>query len=574
MRNDEIANVLRQIADYLELNAHNPYRVRAYRRAARSVTKVSRSITDLINEEIDLTVIPYVGKSIAAQIKAIIKSGTIPFYLLQKKIGKKPYRDELKNIEGLGRKRIQILHKLNIHTQEELLSFIESGELRLVKGFNKKLEQKLLVSLANPKPYIRLFKWRLTEFIVSTLVKHIKNLIGVKDVICAGDYRRRVEVIGDIKILVTTDEIANKKQIIDQFISLDEIKELISVKDTIAVVILHSGMQVTLKMIDIENLGIELILATGSNAHLGAIKEVASTKHYELNEFGLKRDNQIIQCKTEEDFYQHLSMRYIPAELRENQGEIVRSLENKLPNLITLKEIKGDLHVHTEETDGTEPLIIMVRAAMAKGYEYVAITDHSYRLRITNGLDERRLRQQIDMIDELNEDLKNFVVLKSIEVDILEDGSLDLSDDILKELDLCVCSIHSRFDLSSDRQTERILRAMDNPHFTILGHPTGRLLLYRKPYQIDLERILYAAKERNCFMELNAQPSRFDLKDRYCHIAKEIGVKLAISTDAHSIDEFNYMQFGIDQGRRGWLEAKDVINTRNLTDFKKLIKRH
>jgi DNA polymerase (family 10) len=264
-------------------------------------------------------------------------------------------------------------------------------------------------------------------------------------------------------------------------------------------------------------------------------------------------------------------MQYVEPELRENNGEIEAALKHKLPKLVELSDIRGDLHSHTNETDGHYTLAEMVAVAQAKGYEYLAITDHSQRLTVANGLDKKRLLAQIRAIDALNEQLKGFTILKAIEVDILEDGSLDLPDDVLKELDLTVCSVHSKFNLSEKKQTERIVRAMDNPHFKILGHPTGRLLNQRPPYALDLSQLLQAAKERGCVVELNAQPERLDFNDIYCRMAKEVGVKVAISTDAHSIYHFDFMRFGVGQARRGWLEADDVINTRNLRDLRKLL---
>ncbi len=322
-------------------------------------------------------------------------------------------------------------------------------------------------------------------------------------------------------------------------------------------VILNSGIAIKLQMTSTKNYATELLYLTGSPGHIE----------------GLQQINKKLHGTSEDAIYQHLKLDFIPPELRENQGEIAAARSHTLPILINLSDIKGDLHCHTWETDGTESLEMMIESAITKGYEYVAITDHSKRLAITNGLDEKRLLAQIKLIDELNGRLKNFTILKGIEVDILRNGALDLSNDVLKELDLCVCSIHSDFKLTEKEQTERIIRAMDNPYFTILGHATGRLLNYREPYPINVERILHAAKERHCFIELNAQPARLDMNDHYCRMAKLLGVKIAISSDAHSSRELNFMQLGIYQARRGWLEAKDVINTRSLKDFKKLIKR-
>lgn len=570
MQNHDIALTLMKIADELEINGHNPYRVRAYRRAARSIDRSDVSIEELVKAGEDITTLANVGTRIAGHIKAILTTGTVPFYFYKSNTEKK-FRDELIEIEGLGRKRIQLLRKkLNIKNIKDLKRAIDNKSIYELSGFSEKLVKKIKLSIENPKPYEKLFKYRLGELILESLIGHINSLPTVHKVVCAGNYRRKAEVIGNVVLLITGDR---PDFIIDNFVKFDEVKELIEVSVRYARVILQSGMLVEVKVISNDNFGTELILATGSSQHIHDLSVLAEEKGYIFNDKGLHRDNTLLSFSNESEFYNKLSLKLIEPELREGRGEILASQKLILPNLVTLEEIRGDLHSHTNETDGVETLEAMVTAAIAKGYSYLAITDHSKRLAITNGLDEIRLRKQMDKIDQLNSQLKNFTILKSIEVDILENGDLDLPNWILKELDLCVCSVHSRFNLSLEKQTERIIRAMDNPYFNILGHATGRLINYRKPYAIDIERILGAARERNCIIELNAQPSRLDIKDLYCQLAKLMGVKIAISSDAHSIYELEYMRFGVMQARRGWLEAKDVINTRDLKDLKKVIKR-
>lgn len=569
MQNNEVATILFKIADHLEINGHNPYRVKAYRRAARSVSRMSSPLSELIKNDFDLTSIPYVGKSIAAHIKVILKTGTIPFFLIQQSLPKK-YRNELRDIEGLGIKRLQILNDLKIYTKDDLLAAIQSGQLRNQKGFNTKLEQKILNSIANPKPYHKIFKYRLVALIVESLAIHLQQLPEVRQVECCSDYRRKKELCGNTIIVFTSK---NPQVVIEQFVQFDEVREIVKVESVRAIVILQSGLQITLAWVDEKNVGTKLVLATGAPKHIAELEEIAQQKEYQLNDDGLWQHKRLLMVETEEDFYQRLNLQYIPPELREGRGELRASEHHRLPNLITLADIKGDLHSHTNETDGTETLETMVAAAQAKGYEYLAITDHSQSLTITNGLDERRLMKQIERINLLNSKLKNFTILKGIEVDILADGSLDLPDSILSELDIRVCSIHSRFNFSLQQQTERILRAMDNPYFNILGHATGRLINFRRPYDIDIERIFMAAKERNCLIELNAQPSRLDVKDIYCQLGKLIGIKFAISSDAHSTFELDYLSFGINQARRGWLAAEDVINTRSLQELKQILRR-
>jgi DNA polymerase (family 10) len=332
-------------------------------------------------------------------------------------------------------------------------------------------------------------------------------------------------------------------------------------------------MQVDLKIVPESCYGAALLYFTGSKAHNIAIRKIAVAKKLKLNEYGLFRGSRRIAGQTEQEIYRALGLAYVEPELREDRGEIEAARKGRLPKLVREKDILGDLHAHTDATDGEETLAKMVEAARARGYDYVAITDHTQHLTMVHGLDPKRLGRQIDAIDNLNHKLRGFTVLKGSEVDILEDGSLDLPDDILKELDFTVCSIHSHFGLSEQRQTERVMRAMDNRYFNIFGHPTGRLMGDREPYALDLEKLMLAARERHCFFEVNAQPQRLDLDDVHCRMAKDMGMKVAISTDAHRGTDFAKMGNGVSQARRGWLEATDVLNTRGVRELKTLLRR-
>jgi DNA polymerase (family 10) len=312
---------------------------------------------------------------------------------------------------------------------------------------------------------------------------------------------------------------------------------------------------------------------TGSKAHNIAIRKIAQRKHLKINEYGVYKGAKQIAGLAEKDVYRSIGLDYVEPEMREDRGEIELAKNHQLPRLINLKDIRGDLHCHTNATDGNASLESMANKAKELGYEYIAITDHSKHLTVAHGLNQKDLLKQIKLIEKLNAKLKGIVILKSIEVDILQDGSLDLPNSILKELDLTICSVHSKFDLSSKMQTERILRAMDNPYFNILAHPTGRLINRREAYSIDLEKVMLGAKERGCILELNAQPERMDLDDEHCQMAKEMQLKISISTDAHSVAQMNNMRLGVYQARRGWLEAKDVINTYALARLMKILKR-
>jgi DNA polymerase (family 10) len=336
---------------------------------------------------------------------------------------------------------------------------------------------------------------------------------------------------------------------------------------------LRSGLQVDIRAVPEKSYGAALLYFTGSKAHNIALRGLANARKWKLNEYGLFLGRRRIAGATEEEVYARLGLPYIPPEMREDRGEIVLAKAGSLPKLVTVEDIRGDLHVHSNWTDGTATIAEMAAAAQARGYAYMALTDHSRRQTMSHGLDPAKVAKQIREIDKINKTFNNFTILKGIEVDILKDGMLDLPDATLAQLDVVVASVHSFFDLRPDDQTERIIRAMQNRQVSILGHPTGRLIGMREPYEIDMDRVISAARELNCALEINAEPDRLDLNDLHAHMAKSKGVKLAISTDAHSVNAFQYMRFGIDQARRGWLTAKDVVNTRPLSELMTLLRR-
>ncbi|MFW5955020.1 MAG: PHP domain-containing protein, partial [Guyparkeria sp.] len=381
-------------------------------------------------------------------------------------------------------------------------------------------------------------------------------------------YRRGKETVGDLDILVTCRK---DSPVMDRFVAHEEVSRVVSHGGTRSTVHLRSGLQVDLRVVPAVGAGAALHYFTGSKAHNIAVRRRGVERGLKINEYGVYRDEKRIAGRTEDEVFEAVGLPFVAPELREDRGEIEAAEARRLPDLVSLADIRGDLHCHTDATDGQHDLETMARAAQARGYEYLAITDHSKAVRVANGLDADRLLAQVDEIDRLNEALEGITILKGIEVDILADGRLDLPDDVLDRLDLAVCSIHSRFNLSEKQQTERVLRAMENPHFTILGHPTGRLINQRRPYAIDLGQVIRAAAERGCFLEVNAQPSRLDLDDAACMLAREQGARIAVSTDAHADVQLDAMRFGITQARRGWLTADDVINTRGLAALRKLI---
>lgn len=570
IHNSEIAKLFNRLADLLEIEGDNPFRVRAYRAAAQVIEGLSKNVSDMLAEGFDLTELPHIGKDLAEKIKVIVKTGSLPAL---KKVEKQTpaILSDLLKIEGLGPKRVQRLYKeLRIRSITDLKRAISNGKLRELHGFGAKVEEKIKAGILHVAAYSQRFKFADALPIVESLLSYLKKIKTVSVVEISGSYRRKKETVGDLDVLVIARDNA---AVIEQFMQFPEIAQMQSEGTTRASARLHSGMQVDLRVMAAQSYGAAQMYFTGSKEHNLALRRMAIKKKLKINEYGIYKGKKLIAGKTEKEMYAAIDLPYIEPELREDRGEIAAAQKGQLPNLINLQDIRGDLHCHTNATDGANTLEAMAEAAVQRGYEYIAITDHSKRLTVAHGLDKKAVQRQIAAIDRLNAKLKNIVILKSIELDILEDGTLDLPDDILKELDLTVCSIHSKFDLPEKKQTERIIRAMDNRYFNIFSHPTGRLIGKREPYVVNIETVIRAAKERYCILELNAQPERLDLNDINCKLAKDAQVKIAISTDAHSIHHFDYMQFGINQARRGWLTADDVLNTRNLTQLRKLMKR-
>jgi DNA polymerase (family 10) len=404
---------------------------------------------------------------------------------------------------------------------------------------------------------------------VDSLLGYLKSISGVKSVAVAGSYRRSRETVGDLDILVVA---ANDTVVMDRFTEYDDVVDVLAKGTTKSSVVLRSGLQVDLRMVAAESFGAALQYYTGSQAHNIAIRQIGNQHGLKINEYGVFKFKDKVAGDSEASVYQTIGLCWVPPELRENRGEIEAAQTGTLPQLIELADIKGDLHAHTDWSDGRSTLEEMVQAAQVYGLEYLAITEHSDRLKIAGGLESSRLLAQIDEIDRLNQEFSKITLLKGIEVEILQDGRLDLSDEVLGRLDLVTGSIHSYFGLPLDKQTDRILRAMDHKYFSILAHPINRLIDERPPIEVEMIKVIQKAKDRGCYIELNSNPRRLDLYDTYCRIAKDTGVLVAIDSDAHSVDGFSHLRYGVGQARRGWLEKGDVINTRPLEDLKKLLK--
>ncbi|MGD8783364.1 MAG: DNA polymerase/3'-5' exonuclease PolX [Thioalkalispiraceae bacterium] len=571
VHNTEIANIFDKLADLLEIEDANPFRVRAYRNAARTIRGDARSMAALIKQGEDLSKLPDIGKDLAEKIRTIVETGKLPL-LDEIQTRTPPALSDMMKMKGLGPKRVKTLYKkLKIESIDDLKRAARSGKIRELEGFGKKTEQMIQQRVERYTGETTRTKLIEAEDIAMTLVAYLKKSNGIKKITIAGSYRRCKETVGDLDILVTAKKNSN---VIDRFVKYDEVDNVISKGTTRSTVELRTGLSVDLRVVPEVSYGAALHYFTGSKAHNIAIRRIGVKKGYKVNEYGIFKGDKRIAGKTEEEVYKKVGLPYISPELRENRGEIEAARKSQLPELITIEDIQGDLHCHSKASDGHNSLKEMAEAAANKGYQYVSINDHSKHVSVAHGLNKKRLLEQIKQIDSLNEKLENIVVLKSSEVDILDDGRLDLPDSILKELDFTVCAVHYKFNLTRKQQTERILRAMDNHNFNILAHPTGRLINEREAYRVDLEKIMQAAKERGIFLELNAYPDRLDLTDESCMLAKELGVKIAISTDAHKTSDLDFMRFGINQARRGWLEASNVINTLDLKELRKLFKRN
>lgn len=564
IRNAAIAEMFNTTADLLEIKGENPFRIRAYRTAAHTVYSLSNDVSEILQSGQDLSRLPGIGKDLASKIEQIVKSGS--FEVLEELKKEVPFElISLMRIAGLGGKRIKAINKsLGVENIEQLEKAALEQKIRGLPGFGEKIEKSILEGIRQFRETGTRMKLYDAEEIVNRIQNFLKSEKSVDKLIVAGSFRRKRETVRDIDILITTDF---PLKIISLFLQFPEIDKVLVSGETRCTVVLNTGMQVDIRVVSKESYGAALHYFTGSKAHNIGIRKMGVRLGLKINEYGIWKGETRIAGEVEEDVFRVVGLPYIEPELREDNGELEAAKKDRLPQLIIPDQIRGDLHTHTVRTDGHATMEQMIGAARALGYQYLAITDHSQHLAMTHGLSEKDLAQQIDAIDKINESLDGFKILKGIEVDIMEDGSLDLPDSILKELDLTVCSVHSKFNLSRKQQTQRVLRAMENPYFTILAHPTGRLINKRPPMEIDMGKVLQKARELHRIVEVNSYPDRLDMSDIHCRMAKELGVKVSINTDAHSINDLNFIRFGVAQARRGWLEGSDVINTRNLADL-------
>lgn len=572
MENKQIADFFAEVAELLELQGENPFRIRSYENAARILGDMSENIAALVRSGQNLQEIPGIGEGISKKIIEIVETGKLKFLDEQK--AKVPAGlPGLLKIEGLGPKKVKLFHdRLGIDSLDKLEEAAKAGKLRELPGMGEKSEEKILKGITNLRRGLGRFKLSVGLSYAEALVGYLKKVKGVKRLEPSGSLRRRCETVGDLDILAIC---AKDSPLMDKFTAYDDVEEVIAKGETKSSVRLRCGLQVDVRVLDAGSFGSGLQYFTGSKAHNIALRSRANDRGLKLSEYGVFeiQTDKKVAGKSEQEVYKVLDLPLIPPELREDRGEIEAAEKGKLPKLIELSDIRGDLQMHTKESDGKDTIEDMAEAAKKLGYEHIAITEHSKAVRIANGLDEKRLAEHLKRIDKVNAKLSGFRVLKGVEVDILGDGSLDLSDDILKECEVVVASVHSRFNMDEKEMTQRIIRALANRYVNFLGHPTGRLILEREAYKLDLKEVVKAAIDNNVILEINAYPDRLDLRDVDARMAKDMGAKLSISTDAHSKLQLDMMKYGVFTARRAWLEAKDIVNTLPLTRLVKAIRR-
>jgi DNA polymerase (family X) len=570
VHNADIARVFEDIADLLEIGEGNPFRVRAYRNAARTVGDLRLDLAAAIGTGKELPKLPGIGADLDAKIHEIVATGTCT---LLEKLKKQlpPAITELLKIPGLGPKRVKALHEaLDIDTLPRLLEAARKGEIRDLPGFGAKTEAHIVDAVQARLGQAKRFKLAVAAQYAQPLAAYLKGAKSAREVVIAGSYRRMKETVGDLDILVTA---ADGAPVMARFVKYPEVREVLARGDTRASVVLASGLQVDVRVVPPESCGAALHYFTGSKAHNIAIRRLAQDRGLKLNEYGVFKGEKRVAGDTEESVFASVDLPWIPPELREDRGEIEAARRGELPRLVEVGDLRGDLHLHTKASDGRSTLREMALAAKARGLAYIAVTEHSQRETQAHGLDSVRLAKQAGEIDRLNAGLKGIAILKGVEVDILEDGSLDLPDSVLARLDVVVAAVHARFHLPRAQQTARILKALDNPYVSILAHPSGRLIDEREPVDVDLQAVIRRAKARGIALELNAHPDRLDLDDIAARMAKEEGALVAINSDAHSVNDFENLAFGVGQARRGWLEARDVLNTRPLDEVRKWLAR-
>jgi DNA polymerase (family 10) len=578
MDNKSIAAILYETADLMEINNDDPFRIRSYRNAAEAIESLPESVEQLICEPKRLLEVPGIGKRMAENLQEICKEGRLKLHaeLLQKY---HPSMLDLLRIQGLGPKTISLIwSSFKVHDVDGVEKLAREGKLQTLPRMGEKQEKKILKAIEDYRRIAGRFCLDDADKIANNLVAHLSGLAGVEKITPAGSLRRGRETVGDLDILVTGNCCTNQQQrdaVIDQIVRFPGIREVIARGENKVSFRLRSGMQVDVRLLPPESFGAALQYFTGSKSHNVALRQRALKMGYTLSEYGLDsvENGKRVAGETEEEIYSKMNFDYIPPELRENCGEIEAAAEHHLPKLITVEDLQGDVHMHTVETDGRNTIEEMAEAARERGYKYMAITDHSKNLAFANGLDDDRALKHIEKIRKADSNLNAIKILAGVEVDILADGELDLSPSVLKEMDLVIASVHSAFNQDAATMTQRLLRAIESGCVSLIGHPTGRILLRRDAYQYDMVAVLNAAAKYKVAMELNAYPDRLDLCDRHLRMAKERGVKIIINTDSHHTSHLEKIRYGVLQARRAWLTKDDVLNTLPAEKFAQAVKR-
>jgi len=569
MENIAIAKIFDEVADLLDIQGANPFRVRAYRTAARTIGTLGKPAASLVEADGHaLEQLPGIGADLAEKIATICRTGKLP--LLAELTRKTPESlVALLRIPGFGPKRAKRVHKaLGVETLADLERAARSGRLAKLKGFGPATEQAVLRGIAQDKAHVTRTPIAEAEAYIRPILEALKDAPGVQRLDVAGSYRRRAETVGDVDILIAATK---SGPIAERFVRHPDVTRVLAQGDTRCSVVLASGLQVDLRIVPPISYGSALHYFTGSKAHNIAVRTLGVRRHLKINEYGVFRGAKRIAGAKEEDVFKAVGLPWIPPELRENRGELDAARAGTLPDLVALDDIRGDLQMHTTYTDGKNSLAEMAQACADRGYEYIAITDHTKAVRVAGGLGRAEFRKQFRELEAVQKKVRGLTILKSAEVDILDDGSLDLDEATLAELDVVVVSVHSRFNLTKSAMTTRVVRALQHPRAHILGHPTGRLIGKRDPYALDMEAVVKAARDHGVMLEINAQPDRLDLSDLHASMAREAGVRLVISTDAHRVEELSFMRYGVDQARRGWCTARDIANTASLAAFRKLL---
>jgi DNA polymerase (family 10) len=569
MTNAEVAAVFDQIADLLEFQGENPFRVRAYRNAARTIGDLPEAVAQIAADpQRKLTDLEGVGKDLAEKITTLLSGGSLP--LLDELLQQVPESVlALMRIPGLGPKRVAALHKeLQINTLEDLRQACQSHRVRELHGFGEKMEEAILAGLDFAAEAQQRVLWAEADQVVQEILAYMRECPALERIEAAGSYRRGKETVGDLDLLAVA---ADSAAVMDRLAQYTGLAEVTARGPTKLSARLAGGMQLDLRVVPAESFGAAWQYFTGSKAHNIVLRGLAKDRGLKINEYGVFRGKESIAGRTEEEVYAALDLPCFPPEIREARREFEWAKAGELPRLVELDDIRGDLHCHSTWTDGLATIAEMAEAAKARGLKYLAITDHSKRVTMVHGLDATQLRRQWAEIDKLNEQLHGITLLKGVEVDILERGGLDLDDDVLAEADWVVASIHYGQNQSRDQITRRVLGALENPYVCVFAHPTGRMLTQRKPYEIDLDAVMRAARDHGKMLELNAHPLRLDLDDVACAAAKNLGIPVVISTDAHRPEGLAAMRYGVLQARRGGLTKADVANTRTWPQLKKLL---